>query len=55
MKCPKCGSDTKVIDGRWHDIYKSYIRRRECIKCGYRFITGEKYIRDIERKDANEY
>ena len=41
MLCPLCKkSDTKVLDSRDEDIFVR--RRRECIKCTYRFTTFEK-------------
>src|SRR5437762_13524431 len=46
MRCPKCGSrDDKVIDSRQSRDSSSIRRRRECLKCGYRFTTYE----EIER------
>ena len=55
MKCPKCGGATIVIDKRWQPIqftqHGSVDRRRECRKCGYRFITSEQYIRHINRRE----
>jgi transcriptional repressor NrdR len=48
MRCPKCGSrDDKVIDSRQSRDSSSIRRRRECLKCGYRFTTYE----EIERSD----
>ena len=48
MRCPKCGSrDDKVIDSRQSRDNSSIRRRRECLKCGYRFTTYE----EIERSD----
>jgi transcriptional repressor NrdR len=48
MRCPKCGSrDDKVIDSRQSRDSSSIRRRRECIRCGYRFTTYE----EIERSD----
>ncbi len=45
MKCPECGyDDSKVIDSRPSE--NKIRRRRECIKCGYRFTTYE-IIEDI--------
>jgi transcriptional repressor NrdR len=45
MKCPKCGSEkSKVINSRKHEEYareESIYRRRECLKCGFRFSTYE--------------
>ena len=39
MTCPKCCSKTKIWDSRMQDDAKR--RRRECLSCGYRFITIE--------------
>jgi transcriptional repressor NrdR len=48
MRCPKCGSrDDKVIDSRQSRDNTSIRRRRECLKCKYRFTTYE----EIERSD----
>ena len=48
MRCPKCGSrDDKVIDSRQSRDSSSIRRRRECLKCRYRFTTYE----EIERSD----
>lgn len=41
MKCPSCSFEaTRVIDSR--EAEDSIRRRRECIKCNYRFTTYEK-------------
>jgi transcriptional repressor NrdR len=46
MRCPKCGcQDDKVIDSRASREGATIRRRRECLKCGYRFTTYE----EIER------
>lgn len=43
MRCKKCGcEESKVIDSRSTDDGTSIRRRRECIKCGYRFTTYER-------------
>jgi transcriptional repressor NrdR len=48
MRCPKCGSrDDKVIDSRQSRDGSSIRRRRECLKCEYRYTTYE----EIERSD----
>ena len=48
MRCPKCVSrDDKVIDSRQSRDASSIRRRRECLKCKYRFTTYE----EIERSD----
>jgi len=42
MKCPVClHQDTKVIDSRVAVNGFSIRRRRECLKCGFRFSTYE--------------
>lgn len=42
MYCPICSSkDTKVIDSRVSNEGMAIRRRRECIKCNYRFSTLE--------------
>jgi transcriptional repressor NrdR len=43
MKCPSCqNNNTRVLDSRPVDEYRSIRRRRECETCGYRFTTFEK-------------
>ena len=40
MRCPECGDEeSKVIDSR--PTENKVRRRRECIRCGYRFTTYE--------------
>ena len=47
MKCPKCGNDDdKVLDSRSAKDGSSIRRRRECLKCGFRFTTHEEIDRD---------
>jgi hypothetical protein len=41
MNCPHCKSDTKVIDSRMSYLYVR--RRRQCLKCNWRFTTKEIY------------
>ena len=42
MKCPICyHPDTKVLDSRVASDGLSIRRRRECLKCGFRFSTYE--------------
>jgi transcriptional repressor NrdR len=42
MKCPFCGDqDTKVIDSRSTNEDTTIRRRRECLKCKFRFSTHE--------------
>ncbi len=44
MKCPKCGSlNDKVIDSRQSKDGTVIRRRRECLDCGYRFTTYERF------------
>ena len=47
MKCPKCGiDDDKVLDSRSAREGAAIRRRRECLKCSYRFTTYEEIDRD---------
>ncbi len=42
MRCPKCQNlETKVIDSREIDEGAAIRRRRECLKCQFRFSTYE--------------
>ena len=44
MKCPFCDyPETKVIDTRPTEEFQKIRRRRECISCGKRFTTYEKF------------
>jgi len=43
MKCPKCSSEElKVNEKRDLEAEATIRRRRECLKCGYRFTTYER-------------
>ena len=43
MICPVCGeNDDKVLDSRASSEGYEIRRRRECLKCGYRFSTVER-------------
>ncbi len=43
MRCAKChNNDSKVIDSRDLRGGESIRRRRECLRCGYRFTTYER-------------
>lgn len=42
MRCPNCANDdSKVLDSRPINDGMAIRRRRECIKCGFRFSTYE--------------
>ncbi len=44
MKCPQCGSfKDKVVDSRQSKDGTVIRRRRECLECGYRFTTYERF------------
>jgi len=44
LKCPQCGSlSDKVIDSRQSKDGTVIRRRRECLECGYRFTTYERF------------
>jgi len=46
MKCLKCGClDDKVIDSRIARDGESIRRRRQCLRCDYRFTTYESILR----------
>jgi transcriptional repressor NrdR len=50
MHCPRCNHlDTKVYDTRIAKNGKATRRRRECLKCGFRFTTVEE-IKPINLK-----
>ena len=57
MKCPYCEClDSKVIDSRPTDEGQAIRRRRECISCGKRFTTYEKFEEIpimVVKKDGN--
>jgi len=43
MRCRECGyNNSKVIESRDLDEATSIRRRRQCLKCGYRFTTYER-------------
>ncbi|MBN2738307.1 MAG: transcriptional repressor NrdR [Spirochaetales bacterium] len=59
MRCPYCGeTEDKVIESRMLLDAESIRRRRECIKCGYRFTTHEnieeKMLMVIKRDGSRE-
>ncbi len=59
MRCPKCGcQDDKVIDSRTSREGATIRRRRECVRCGYRFTTYEEVERAglvvLKRDDRRE-
>jgi transcriptional repressor NrdR len=46
MKCQQCGSlENKVVESRDVADNDAIRRRRECLKCGYRFTTYERLER----------
>ncbi|MFA5358328.1 MAG: transcriptional regulator NrdR [Patescibacteria group bacterium] len=45
MRCPACyHEETKVVDSRTGADDISIRRRRECLKCGFRFSTQEEVV-----------
>ena len=42
MKCPKCYSNTKVMDSR--SLNDKRVRFRKCERCGHMFYTSETEI-----------
>ena len=57
MRCPKCGSlKDKVIDTRQSRDGSIIRRRRECLNCGFRFTTYEKFQEEkilVKKKKGN--
>lgn len=41
MICPRCKSETRVLDSRMHDVKNERMRRHQCINCKFRFTTWE--------------
>jgi transcriptional repressor NrdR len=59
MKCPNCGClEDKVLESRQIAEGNSIRRRRECIKCSYRFtsyeLIEEKQLMVVKRDDRRE-
>lgn len=51
MICPRCEREkqSKVLETREK---KDFVyRRRECVACGFRYITEERFIRGLPSKD----
>ncbi len=59
MKCVQCGyTEDKVIDSRMTREGTCIRRRRECMRCGYRYTTYEQLerteLRVVKRGNAHE-
>ena len=59
MKCPAChNTDTKVLDSRVISEGLAIRRRRECLKCNFRFSTYEEVeilnLAVVKNKDLKE-
>lgn len=59
MRCPKCGSSQdRVIDSREARDGHAIRRRRECLRCSFRFTTYEEVEREelrvVKRNGARE-
>jgi len=55
MRCPECqSSETKVLESRLIQEGASVRRRRECLKCDYRFTTYEREDRFQIRVEKND-
>ena len=51
MVCPKCDGECTVKETRpVAAIENALRRRRECLVCGYRFVTIERIVDKIPRK-----
>ena len=57
MKCPNCGSlKDKVLDTRQSKDGTVIRRRRECLECGFRFTTYERFQEEkvlVKKKKGN--
>lgn len=59
MRCPKCGSsEDRVVDSREARDGHAIRRRRECLRCNFRFTTYEiverEELRVVKRNGARE-
>lgn len=59
MRCPQCGElDSAVIDSRVAEDNATIRRRRECMKCQFRFTTYERAehprLMVVKRDDSRE-
>lgn len=57
MKCPKCGSETYVLDTRPTERGYRTRRRRDCKGCNYRFATVEIPIplyKQVSKRDVRK-
>lgn len=55
MKCPHCGSASRVLETRAADDGRATRRRRECTTCGQRFTTSERVMVDrlfVRKRDG---
>ena len=53
MICPKCYMRTFVKDS--HYTRSAILRIRECLECGYRFMTSESFFRVEETGEGGEF
>jgi hypothetical protein len=51
VKCPRCGSETRVLETRERDADLTLRRKRECTerRCRHRFWTGEAHCSALGR------
>lgn len=47
VECPKCGSNSKVIDSRKYA--GAVYRKRKCVFCNFKFWTEETELDDNDR------
>jgi transcriptional regulator NrdR family protein len=51
IQCPQCGDvGSKVVDSSKAPTLNSIRRRRECLKCAYRFTTVEHLVKEKDAK-----
>lgn len=50
MICPRCKEEkqSKVLETRERENF--VYRRRECVACGFRYTTEEKFVRGLPSK-----
>lgn len=54
MHCTHCGYPTnRVVDTNQNEKTNTISRRRECLRCGFRFTTQEQ-LRPPKEKKSNE-
>jgi transcriptional repressor NrdR len=53
MDCPLCEASSKVLESRSSEAGAATRRRRECLQCGHRFTTYERYEQSLFVRKRN--